>query len=201
MNSLSNYYSSLLTAVILISGLAGCGDTPDAGADDSAVFTPSAVADALYTVIESDRTVYSRHVVDRLQDEEKVIHSTEHWQDEKALPLPIQMLRMGAELTAQKTDAFSYSLMSKWPINEENSPKTDADNTGLDMIANDPSKPFYNTETADGIEYFNAYYADIAVTPACVTCHNNHKDSPRNDFKLGDVMGGVVIRMPLSGME
>ena len=201
MNSLSNRYYSALIAGILISGLAGCSDTPDAGPDSSAVFSPGAMADALYAVIESDRTVYSRNVVDRLQDEEKVIHSSEHWQDEKALPLPIQMLRMGAELTAQKTDAFSYSLMSKWPINEKNAPKTDAESTGLDMIANDPSKPFYSKETADGAEYFSAYYADIAITPACVTCHNNHKDSPRHDFKLGDVMGGVVIRMPLNRME
>jgi hypothetical protein len=38
-------------------------------------------------------------------------------------------------------------------------------------------------------------YADIAVAPACVTCHNEHKDTPKNDFKIGDVMGGVVIRI------
>jgi hypothetical protein len=30
-----------------------------------------------------------------------------------------------------------------------------------------------------------------------VSCHNDHKDTPRTDFKLGDVMGGVVIRVPL----
>jgi hypothetical protein len=31
-----------------------------------------------------------------------------------------------------------------------------------------------------------------------VSCHNQHKDSPRKDFKLNDVMGGVVIRIPIS---
>jgi hypothetical protein len=46
--------------------------------------------------------------------------------------------------------------------------------------------------------YYTAVYADIAVAPACVDCHNEHKDSPRNDFKIGEVMGGVVIRIPLS---
>jgi len=35
------------------------------------------------------------------------------------------------------------------------------------------------------------------VAPACVTCHNDHKDSPKKDFKLGDTMGGVVIRVPM----
>ena len=51
--------------------------------------------------------------------------------------------------------------------------------------------------TVDGVEYFTAVYADVAVSPSCVTCHNAHEDSPRNDFKAGDVMGGVVIRIPL----
>ena len=202
MNSASNHYFPLLIAgVLLVSGLAGCGDASDTDPVNTAVFSPRAMADALYAVIESDRTVYSRLVVDRLQDEEEVVHSTEHWRDEKALPLPIQMLRMGAELTAVKTDVFSYSLMSKWPVNKENAPKTDADITGLDRIENDPLTPFYTTETIDGIEYFNAYYADIATSPACMSCHNNHAASPRRDFEFGDVMGGVVVRIPLSGLK
>lgn len=40
-------------------------------------------------------------------------------------------------------------------------------------------------------------YADVAVAEACIDCHNKHDESPRHDFKLDDVMGGVVIRIPL----
>ena len=38
---------------------------------------------------------------------------------------------------------------------------------------------------------------DVAVAPVCVSCHNEHPDSPKTDFELGDVMGGVVIRIPM----
>ena len=38
----------------------------------------------------------------------------------------------------------------------------------------------------------------VAVAQACVSCHNSHNDSPRKDFKLKDVMGGVVIRIPIA---
>lgn len=31
--------------------------------------------------------------------------------------------------------------------------------------------------------------ADTAVAPACASGHNGRKDSPRDAFKLGDVMG------------
>ena len=40
-------------------------------------------------------------------------------------------------------------------------------------------------------------YADVAVSLACVTCHNARKDSPRDNFELGETMGVVVIRIPL----
>jgi hypothetical protein len=30
-----------------------------------------------------------------------------------------------------------------------------------------------------------------------LSCHNNHKDTPKRDFKLDDVMGGVVVRVAL----
>ena len=36
-----------------------------------------------------------------------------------------------------------------------------------------------------------------AVAPVCASCHNDHIDTPRSDFKIGDVMGGVVIRIPV----
>jgi len=35
------------------------------------------------------------------------------------------------------------------------------------------------------------------VAQACVGCHNAHANSPRRDFKLNDVMGGIVITVPL----
>ena len=68
---------------------------------------------------------------------------------------------------------------------------------GLNYIADNPGKNFYAEEELGGVKYFTAVYPDVGVAPACVSCHNKHKDSPRTDFKLGEVMGGVVIRIPL----
>lgn len=172
------------------------GDTASKDGQPAGV-SPKEMADALYAVMESDRTVYARHVVHRLQDQEGVLLASEHWKDDKALPLPAQMFRMGAELVAEKTDRFSYALLSKWPVNKKNAPRTEVEIAGLDEVAKDPTKPFYGRESLGGVEYFTAVYADVAVSPACVTCHNGHKDSPRNDFELGKTMGGVVIRIRL----
>ena len=178
-------------------GLSGCGGS-STGSGDGGGIDPQTMADALHAIMEADRTVYAERVVDRLQDEEQVIQATEHWQDDQTLPLPAQMFRMGAELAAEMTDVFTYALLSSWPINSSNAPRTPMETEGLEAVAADPSTPFYGTETLGDRDYFTAVYADVAVAQACVTCHNNHLDSPRTDFELNDVMGGIVIRIPLN---
>lgn len=155
------------------------------------------VADLLHLVMKSDRTIYTKQVVNRLAVNEKVIKASEHFEDDKALPLPAQMFRFGAELVAEETDKFSYSLLSLWPVNKQNAPATPLEQEGLQYIVDNPGENFYGEEELGGTKYYTAVYADVGVAEACVSCHNDHKDSPRTDFKLGDVMGGVVIRIPM----
>jgi hypothetical protein len=107
------------------------------------------------------------------------------------------MFRAGAEKAAEMTDQFTYSLQSIWPVNKQNAPRTDMEKEGLQFVADNPGKNFYGTEALGDVSYFTAVYADVAVSPACVSCHNEHIDSPKTDFALGEVMGGVVIRVPL----
>ncbi|MEO0828999.1 MAG: DUF3365 domain-containing protein [Pseudomonadota bacterium] len=156
------------------------------------------VADLLHLVMSSDRTVYTRMIVNRLAVEEGVIKASEHFEDDKALVLPAQMFRFGAEMVAEETDDFSYSLLSLWPINKQNAPTTDMEKEGLEYIAANPGENFYGEEELGGETYFTAVYPDVAVAEACWVCHNEHKDTPRTDFEAGDVMGGVIIRIPIN---
>jgi len=159
--------------------------------------TPQTMTDALHAVMAADRTVYTRLIVNRLQDQEKLIKASEHWKDDKALVLPAQMFRYGAEEVAKSNKSFNYSLLSLWPINKQNAPRTPAEKEGLQFVVDNPEKAYYKDELIGGKKYFTAIYADRAVSPACVTCHNDHKDTPRTDFKIGMTMGGVVIRVPV----
>lgn len=181
---------SLLSLTAML--LSACGSETGGG------ISPQAMADSLHSVMEADRTVYTRLIVNRLQNEEKIIKASEHWQDDKGLVLPAQMFRYGSEMVAEKGAGFSYSLLSLWPVNKQNSARTDIEKAGLKFVAENPGKNYYAEEKLGGTQYFTAVYADTAVAQACISCHNDHKDSPRTDFKMGEVMGGVVIRIPLS---
>lgn len=186
----SGYVVSGLLAIA--AGVAGCGGKTEGGGG----IKPQVMADSLYAVMAADRATYATDVVNRLQDKEKVIKADEHYQDSKALPLPAQMFRMGSERAQKNGAAFTYSLLSPWPLNKQNGPKSETEKTGLKQVG-DSAKNYYTEETIAGKKYFTAIYPDKAVTEACVTCHNQHPDSPKKDFKLGDVMGGVLIRIPL----
>jgi len=184
------------------------GFTAFAASSDEAgmakTISPRVMADALHLVMDSDRAVYTQKVVNRLAAKEKVIKASEHFDDEKALVLPAQMFRFGSEMVAKRAEKkpdinFSYSLQSIWPINKQNAPKTDAEKEGLQFIVDNPGKNYYANEKLGDITYFTAIYPDVAVAPVCSSCHNEHKDTPKDDFKLGDTMGGVVIRIPVEG--
>ncbi|MEQ8289057.1 MAG: DUF3365 domain-containing protein [Gammaproteobacteria bacterium] len=166
---------------------------------DTPTFTPKQLADWLHLVMSTDRAVYTKKIVNRLVKKDKVIKASEHFEDDKALVLPAQMFRFGAEEVAKKTDQFTYSLQSLWPINKQNAPRTEIEKAGLAYVSENKGENYYGVEELGGTQYFTAVYADPAVAPVCVSCHNEHKDTPKSDFKLGDVMGGVVIRIPLKG--
>jgi hypothetical protein len=199
-------WAALPVAMIGLASLSSCGKKEVAVETSSkGGYAAETVAEAIYTVLSADRKVYSSKVVNRLVNEEGVIKAHEEWQEQKALLLPAQMFREGAEEVdaAKKPFEFSYSLQSKWPLNMENAKKqTPAVVKGLDAISDPQSesyaKKWTGTEDINGTEYFVGIYPDLAVAPACWSCHNAHDNRQESypEFKKGDVMGGIVIRMP-----
>ncbi|WP_447969707.1 Tll0287-like domain-containing protein [Nitrospira sp. M1] len=155
------------------------------------------VAEFIHTVLEADRTIYTTHAVERMQEHD-VVRAEEAWEKEAALPLPAQMLALSGLLAKSKGTGLEYRLMSLWPIYEKNRPATWFERTGLEAVEGDPSKPFTGVIEKDGHRYFTAIYPDMAVSSSCVNCHNAHPLSPKKNYKLNDVMGGVVISFPLS---
>ena len=153
------------------------------------------VADMLYELAFANRKVYTRDIVQRLSNEESVVTTSEHYKDEKGLPLPAQMFRFAAEELLDNSDDLWLALRSLDPINPAMGPLTPVEEQGLQHVKDNPTERFYAEENIAGNQSFVAIYADVANVEACVTCHNNHPGSPRKDFKLGDVMGGVIIRL------
>jgi len=189
---------ALLGGVLLLAS-PGCG--PDSSrklevSQPAVTFKPQEMADALHAVIAADREVYAREVVQRL-GEDKSVQLVDPEKTNGYPPLPAHLLRPAAESVQQKGAEFHYVVRSLWPINSKNAPETTTEKTGLQYVLDHPDSNYYAEESLGGRRYFTAVYPDRAIVPACVECHNQHLNSPKRDFKLGDSMGGMVVRVPL----
>jgi Protein of unknown function (DUF3365) len=164
--------------------------------DEQVGINPAKVAEHLHAVIEANRTVYATYVVEKLQAK-GIVEAAEHWKQEVALPLPAQFLIETGRLAAERGSGVKYRLVSLWPIYVWNAPSTDFERKGLEMVNKDPDHPYTGFVKNERNRFFQAIYADVAISQACIDCHNSHPNSPRRDFKLKDVMGGIVITIPI----
>jgi hypothetical protein len=167
-----------------------------AQAGEKAGIPPEMVAEYIHAVIQADRDIYSTHVVERLQDL-KVTVSAEDWKGKGVLPLPAQLLQMAGQEVQGLGLGLRIRLTSLGPIYERNGPADQFERAGLESVAKDPRKPYTGIITEGDRRYFKAIFADRAVTMACVTCHNSHPLSAKRDYKLYDVMGGIIISFPV----
>ena len=160
-----------LAGTAAITSLTSC--SPGSADTTTGGYEADQVAEALYTVLKSDRKVYASKIVNRLVKEEKVIKAHEEWKENKALLLPAQFFREGAEEVdgAEKPFEFSYSLQSLWPLNYENARKqTPVVVEGLKAVSDpasaDYGKKWTGEEEIAGKNYFVGIYPDRAVAPA-----------------------------------
>ena len=123
---------------------------------------------------------------------------SENWQTTHSLPLPVQLLQETSEIAELTGPNVRYHLISQWPINKANAPATEFERRGLEQVQINPNRPYYGIIESGVGQLFGTVYADVAVTTTCIECHNSHRKSPKSDFKIGDVMGGLVITFPLS---
>lgn len=126
-----------------------------------------------------------------------IVNASEDWVKEQTLPLPVQFLREASRSLHVRDSPFRYRLISLWPLNTRNSPASDQDRQMLEQVVK-YGEVVEGEVTLNGKRYFQAMYPDRAVSRACVACRNAHTESPKRDFKLNDVMGGLVIQVPLN---
>jgi len=179
---------SVIVCVVLAWGIS-------LAAKESAAVPVETVTDYIHAVLSSDRNFYTVHVVERMQ-RRGVIESSENWRSESALPLPAQFFQESSKLAALTGAQVQYRLISLYPINKQSGPATEFEKKGLEAVMGAPDRPYKGFVTEGGERRFQALYADHAVSPVCVSCHNAHPKSPKRDYKLNDVLGGVLISIP-----
>ncbi|HLZ32510.1 MAG TPA: DUF3365 domain-containing protein [Nitrospira sp.] len=145
----------------------------------------------LLATVQAFRTVYVEHITERVSH--IGVLSKEDWvKDDHAIMLPFQFVKVaGQEMKALVKDV-DVGLVSLTPLYSANFPKTQAEVEALNKLTANPKLKVLTF--SDGKE-FKGISADFAIEQSCVECHNHHPNSIKKDYKKGDMMGAIVVRL------
>lgn len=118
----------------------------------------------------------------------------EKWREPtmEAGPLPALFLREASTALQKTRVPLGLFLGSDFPIAQPNK-FTGAQADHFAQLRKTGEPEFFN---ATDIGRFTAIFPDRAVAPGCVTCHNEHPNSPKTDWKLNDIMGATTWSYP-----
>ena len=145
----------------------------------------------ILAMVKAFRTTYVRHIVERMK---KVgVQSKEGWiKDAHAIMLPFEFVSRGGAKIKQEVQGLDVGLISLTPIDPSNLPKTPAEREALASMVADSTRTVLTFGDGD---QFKGLAADIVIEQHCADCHNQHPKSTKRDFKPGDVMGAIVVRL------
>jgi PAS domain S-box-containing protein len=153
-------------------------------------------ARSLHTQIMADRQYYASVIVPRIAQLGGTLGS-DYRQAHARFPLPATFVREVSEFTAKVSENYGVNLISPWPINKDQGPKDQFQRDAFAYLREYPRGEFFRTDTIEGRTVMRFLMADPATSQSCVDCHNAHPRSPRHDFKLNDLMGGLEIVIPM----
>ena len=118
---------------------------------------------------------------------------------EDALPLPFTLHSELSEQLGKDHFGTHSRIYSDYPYawNKAGGVKDQFERDALDALKKSPSQPFTRV-VGDGESRVLRFAKADLMRESCIGCHNNSSDSPKRDWKVGDVAGGLSITVPLS---
>jgi len=153
-------------------------------------------AESIHAQIMADREYYASVVVPRILELGGTLAAQYH-DVRGVLPLPATFVREASEIVATQHEGYTAQLISPWAINKHQGVKDQFHHDAFAALAMNPDSHFSRINTVEGRAVMRVLMADRASAQSCVDCHNAHPESPRHDFKLHDLMGGLEVIIPI----
>jgi class 3 adenylate cyclase len=149
-------------------------------------------ASDLNSMITSIRSYYGSAVVGRIREnhgkDTQVIHNYEAVPG--AIPIPATLSLELGRVIADKQSNVSYRFVSDFPFRGRAPHQLDDfEKKSLASLRAAPEQPPLILATSSGTASQVRLIAPVVMSAACVQCHNSHPDSPKKDWKIGDVRG------------
>jgi adenylate cyclase len=154
----------------------------------------------LNTVISSMREYYATNIVGRvlaLPGTTKVVHN---YRDiPGAIPIPATLSLELGKVISERQQNIAYRFVSDYPF--KNRPAHALDQFEINALAKLRQNSSQGLSQVSGTISNDQvrFITPVIMGQACVSCHNSHPESPKIDWKVGDVRGiqEVSITQPI----
>jgi len=142
------------------------------------------------------RSYYTKNVVKKVLAGSQLKPSIEHVGNPNAIPLPATMIH---DLSAEMGKGnVSLSLYSAFPFPNRKDRQLDSFQQEAWKRLSKQENKFYSASTElDGQPVVRVAVPDRMGSQVCVGCHNSRPDTPKNDWKLGDLRGVLEVMVPI----
>jgi adenylate cyclase len=180
-------YVIVLIVVLMLIGLPIAVWLDLRNISEQALHTEAAELNSLITSI---RGYYAKNVVERVLASPGTTKVINNYHDVPgAIPIPATLsLELGQVIGEQQSDV-SYRFVSDYPFAHRTPHKLDAfELQALATLRQNPGQPIVAT-SGSLFDSRVRLIAPVIMGAGCVSCHNSHPESPKRDWKVGDVRG------------
>jgi hypothetical protein len=138
------------------------------------------------------RKLYTKEIVGAATKHK--VKFDEEWEEDHVVagPLPAQFLRLTAQHLESTDIPLGLFLGSDYAISKSN--QFEGEHLLKFQKMKLDNKPIFSY--VEDIQRYTYMSADVASVKPCVTCHNEHSETPKKDWKIGDTMGATTWTYP-----
>ncbi|MFY0598483.1 MAG: DUF3365 domain-containing protein [Cyclobacteriaceae bacterium] len=195
MKSYNTYKNISLIFGLIILGFA-CTPLPEESGEEASSGKIYSIEEAFEIVAKENdvaRTLYTKAIVGAGKKQGLKFHEDWEKDDVEAGPLPALFLRgIAGDIRKKGEVPLGLFLGSDFPVRKSN--KFSGKQADLFAEIRKDAKPkyFFDEES----QLYTAMFPDFAGAKPCVTCHNDHPETTKSDWKLGDIMGATTWTYP-----
>ena len=130
------------------------------------------------------------------------VRSTHKHKDSQGnIPLPATFTILLGQRLAESESQAQVRLYSNYPFpwRKDEGVKDEFEHAAWKYLQANPSQVYYRFEKNNSGTVLRYATADI-MREACVDCHNTYPDTPKTDWKIGDVRGILEVVQPLDSV-
>jgi osomolarity two-component system sensor histidine kinase NIK1 len=143
------------------------------------------------------RSYYTEFVISDIKKIDDIKINYNHHDKKNVIPLPATLVHDLSAILPEEN--IKIKMLSNYPFpNRKDRVLDEFEKKSISFLENNPGEVFNRlVENKEGESEFRVAVADVFYDPTCVNCHNTRADTPKNDWKLGDVRGVIEVTMPM----